>query len=138
MISPYANRVRALNLDAIGRTAGDLYAISTVGGVGSALLTGFILIPSVGVNRLTLIIGFGLLVTAIVGLASERKSILLLAVAILLAGVMGIPLMPYSDVAPDRGLITVEQSPYAKIRSKESRRILQAGASNCHIAVIYC
>jgi MFS family permease len=51
MVSPYAIRVRASSLDEVGRTAGDLYAISTVGSVVSALLTGFILIPNIGVSR---------------------------------------------------------------------------------------
>ena len=74
MVSPYAIRVRASSLDVVGRTAGDLYAISTVGSVVSALLTGFILIPNVGVSRLTLMIGVMLLITATIGPVLEFKS----------------------------------------------------------------
>jgi len=74
MVSPYAIRVKASSLNVVGRTAGDLYAISTVGSVISALLTGFILIPNVGVSRLTLMIGVMLLITATIGPVLEFKS----------------------------------------------------------------
>ena len=64
MVSPYAIRVRASSLNVVGRTAGDLYAVSTVGSVVAALLTGFVLIPNVGVTRLTYLIGGMLVLTS--------------------------------------------------------------------------
>ncbi len=73
MVSPYAIRLRASTLNVVGRTAGNLYAISTVGSVVSALLTGFFLIPNFGVTRLTLLISVTLLLTVSIGLALERK-----------------------------------------------------------------
>ena len=74
MVSPYAIRVRASSLSVVGRTVGDLYAISTIGSVVAALLTGFVLIPNVGVTRLTLLIGGMLLITCGLGLAFELGS----------------------------------------------------------------
>ena len=38
MVSPYAIRLRASSLGNVGRTAGDLYALSTIGRVVAALL----------------------------------------------------------------------------------------------------
>src|SRR3990172_10882611 len=67
MVIPYAIKLRTTNLDEVGRTAGNLYAISTIASVISALLTGFVLIPNVGVNRLTLTIGVILLMAASFG-----------------------------------------------------------------------
>ena len=64
MVSPYAIQVRASSLHRVGTTAGDLYAVSTVGSVVAALLTGFVLIPNVGVVRLTLLTGGLLIATA--------------------------------------------------------------------------
>ena len=73
MISPYAIKLKAQNLTEIGRTAGNLYAVSTIASVLSALLTGFVLIPNVGVAGLTMLTGLVLLVTAIPGLLTHRN-----------------------------------------------------------------
>ena len=74
MISPYAIRLKAKNLDEVGRTAGNLYAVSTVASVVAALLTGFVLIPNVGVSRLILLIGVFLLLGALIALLAGRES----------------------------------------------------------------
>ncbi len=70
MVSPYALRLRARTIGDVGRSAGDLYAISTLASVAAALLTGFLLIPSFGVSGLTAAIGIVLAATGIVGLAA--------------------------------------------------------------------
>ena len=64
MVSPFAIRLQTSQLDRVGRTAGDLYAISTVASVVAALATGFWLIPNVGVQRLCAGTGAALLVAA--------------------------------------------------------------------------
>ena len=53
MVSPYAIKLKARDVSIVGRSAGNIYAVSTVGSVAAALLTGFFLIPNVGVGRLT-------------------------------------------------------------------------------------
>jgi spermidine synthase len=68
MVSPYALKLRAGSLGEVGRSAGDLYAISTVASVAAALLTGFVLIPSFGVRSLTTAIGLALAATGVAGL----------------------------------------------------------------------
>jgi hypothetical protein len=52
------------SLEHVGRTAGNLYAISTVASVASALVTGFFLIPSIGVHWLVVLIALALLATS--------------------------------------------------------------------------
>ncbi len=118
MVSPYAIRLKAEHLSEVGRTAGDLYALSTIGSVIAALATGFLLIPNVGVNRLTFLIGATLIVTALLGLLKARGSrasgtTLFGILAIALAGV-GTRSSERSD--PESGLLAVEQSAYAEIR----------------------
>lgn len=119
MISPYAIRLRAERLEEVGRTAGDLYAISTIGSVIAALLTGFVLIPSIGVARLILLIGLLLLFSGAVGLLTQRgaagKTMLMLALA-LLAGTLAVWRQVGVNSDPDSGLLTVRQSAYAEIR----------------------
>ena len=118
MVSPYAIRVRASSLSVVGTTAGDLYAISTVGSVVAALLTGFVLIPSVGVGRLTLMTGALLLVTGLAGLAlglSSRKR-QLAALSVVPLAPIALWGLPSDGPDPGHGLLAVEQSPYAEIR----------------------
>ena len=118
MVSPYAIRLKAARLAEVGRTAGDLYAISTVASVVAALLTGYFLIPNMGVQGLTAGIGIVLLVTAGAGLLlSERspKTISLFVGALLTAGLFAV-LTPSEKADPEAGLLAVEQSAYAEIR----------------------
>ena len=53
MVTPLAIRLKAASMSEVGRTAGDIFAISTIASVLSALAVGFWLIPVVGVAQLT-------------------------------------------------------------------------------------
>jgi hypothetical protein len=52
MVSPYAIRLETESITGAGRTAGRLYAISTLGSVTGATLAGFVLVPSFRVPTL--------------------------------------------------------------------------------------
>ena len=118
IVSPYAIRLKASSLDEVGRTAGNLYALSTVASVAAAIATGFFLIPNVGVSRLVFLIGFILVATAILGFAIQRQrksapaALLLLAAA----GILVYRVAPAETADPDNGLMAVEQSAYGEIR----------------------
>jgi spermidine synthase len=123
MVSPFAIRLKTTSVDQVGRTAGDLFAVSTVASVLAALLTGFVLIPSVGVNRLILLIGASLFVAAAIAwsLHAKGRATALVMVAVgpaLLAGLWG-PAGQKSD--PERGLTAVAQSAYAELRVLDRR-----------------
>jgi predicted membrane-bound spermidine synthase len=138
MVTPYAIRLKAQRLEEVGRTAGNIYAVSTVASVAAALLTGFILIPSVGVSRLLLIIGVVLLVGALTAALAGRQS-RAAAVVILIALVGGGVVAwraPADRPDPAEGLLTVRQSPYAEIRVVDwgdARMLLIDGG--CHTSV---
>jgi spermidine synthase len=125
MVSPYAIKLKTVSLEEVGRSAGNLYAISTVASVVSALLTGFFLIPNFGVSRLTLIIGVILLVTSCLGLLENWRTKLksVTVVIILLSGGFFAWLTPTNPAAPEKGLIAVKQSPYAEIRVLDSHNL---------------
>jgi spermidine synthase len=118
MISPYAVRLRASSLGMAGRTAGDLYAVSTAAGVVAAITTGFFMIPHVGVYRLVFLIGLVLVATALLGLAMEHRRKAGLAAILLLVGgaVLMFRAVPAHTADPARGVIAVEQSAYGEIR----------------------
>jgi len=117
MVSPVAIRVRAQKLNEVGRSAGDLYAISTAGGVLAAIAVGFVLIPSVGVNRLTLLVGVFLLMGAGVALVADSKTRRRAASALPIVLIWGAALASMaSDTVERRSLLVVEQSHYGELR----------------------
>jgi spermidine synthase len=129
MISPYAIKLKTASLDEVGRTAGNLYAISTVASVLSALLTGFFLIPNFGVNRLTVVTGVVLLITAAIGLATDKKK-LFGALVLVIVGTASIRNLREDSANPEQGLVAVEQSAYAELRvldTENGRHLLMDG-----------
>jgi spermidine synthase len=118
MVSPYAIRIHTSRIDQVGRTAGDLYAVSTVASVGAALLTGFWLIPNIGVTRLASATGLLLLLAALIAWLSEGPSrnrpMALLLIA--LPGAGGAWRLARPESAPSEQVRFIAQSPYAEIR----------------------
>jgi len=73
MVSPYAIRLSAEKLDSIGSTAGDLYALSTLGSIVGTMATGFILIPLFNVSTIFYSVGIVLLLSSISLDYQDRK-----------------------------------------------------------------
>ena len=117
IVSPYAIRLKANSLNVVGRTAGNLYAVSTLASVAAAIATGFFLIPSIGVFRLLLLIGSALVGTAAIGLAGKSKtSASLTALLVIVAGTLLYLVAPKLAANPKIGLIAAEDSAYGEIR----------------------
>jgi spermidine synthase len=51
-ITPIAVRIHARSVETVGRTAGRLFAISTVGSIAGTFATAFVLVPEFGTNQL--------------------------------------------------------------------------------------
>ena len=118
IVSPYAIRLKAGRLDEVGRAAGSIFAVSTLASVFAALLTGFVLIPNVGVVRLMILIGLFLLAGAVIALLADRRSksqSTMLALLIAAGGAL-VAAAPVERADPGRGLVAFEHSPYAEIR----------------------
>jgi spermidine synthase len=134
MVSPYAIRLKASNIDVVGRTAGNLYALSTIASVIAALATGFFLIPRMGVSTLTFSIGVLLLTTSLAGLALGRKASAVAALVIIpIIGVAAFRTAPTQSADPASGLLAVCNSAYAEIRvvdENDRRFLLIDGASH--------
>ncbi len=124
MVSPYAIRLASRRVEEVGRTAGDLFAVSTLASVAAALLTGFVLIPSLGVTRL--LVGTGAVLFAAAALAwaggrapgrrgSGVAAVIMAVLALAAAGFAaraGTPRLP-------PGVLEVRQTPYAELRVVE-------------------
>ncbi len=128
MISPYAIKLKTADLGQVGRTAGNLYAISTLASVLSALLIGFILIPNIGVTLLTILVGLMVMLTAVLGFLLNKKSAASVS-AIIIFVITSIFIgwkAPVEYPDPSTGLLAIEQSPYGEIRvlNRENERYL--------------
>ncbi len=73
MVSPFAVRLRARAVGTMGQTAGNLYAISTVGSILGTLATSFVLINYLGVRALIQSLGFALMLMAVLGWLAARR-----------------------------------------------------------------
>jgi spermidine synthase len=134
MVSPYAIRLKARRLEEVGRTAGDLYAFSTLASVVSAIATGFWLIPNVGVFRLLIGIGCVLMGTAVFALFLGRGATKLGLGILLLVAISSLTaLAPASYPRPAQHVRFEGQSPYAQIRvldRTEARYLLIDGGTH--------
>jgi spermidine synthase len=130
MVSPYAIRLAARRVDEVGRTAGDLFAVSTLASVAAALLTGFVLIPELGVTRLLWLVGAVLLAAALLASRGGRRGG---ALAALLLAACGLALPRVDVMRPVPGVLAVRDTRYAELRVVEHqglRYLLLDGGSH--------
>jgi len=115
MISPYAVKLRTETLDKVGTRAGDLYAVSTIGSVAAALITGFLLIPYFGVVKLTVSIGVLLLVLAASVYISKKNNWIKSAGISVLIIFIASSYYPHGD-EKFKGVVELQNSAYGEIR----------------------
>lgn len=104
-VSPYLIKITANAADNIGRTAGGLYALSTVGSVAGTALTGFFLIAHLGVNQAFYAVGITLLLIAALYFAVLRRLV-----------VAGVALLLCIALAPQRIVPPALSMPDAQVR----------------------
>lgn len=72
MVSPYAVRLRMIDISKSGRTAGNLYAISTAGSIFGTFLSGFYIVPNIGSTNSMIVLSVVLLLTAVLLLLDTK------------------------------------------------------------------
>ncbi len=147
-VSPFAIRLSVEQVIRSGRTAGQLYAISTAGSILGTFLPVLWLIPTIGTYRTFIVFAISLLIVSIIGLVALRprlggpwlsqrrpdKSLL----SILLLIPMGLALIgPQGAIKPPSGtgsggvLVTERESPYNYIQvvrvGDETQLVLNEG-----------
>lgn len=98
MVSPYAVRLEVDHVADAGRTAGRLYAISTVGSLAGTFLSSLLLIPVVGTRRTFLILAAAMALAALPHLARGR-----LPATVVPAVILGLIALPTGTVKSAEG-----------------------------------
>ncbi len=127
VVSPYAVRLYARALEQVGRSAGTLYAISTVGSVLGTLITGFVLIPSLAMDKTLYFLGALLAVASTLYWVTRRKvpaAALGLAIAVVcVVSGSGSQTPPRELVRMGIRLLYRKETPYGQLK------IIDAGGS---------
>ena len=108
MVSPYAIRISAKEIGSVGKTAGNLYAISTMGSIAGTFITVFILIPEAPLTTNLYGISIILITVSLVGLSSRRKGLAAIALAGSIALIMSPP-------APVPGVLEQRDTMYHRV-----------------------
>ena len=121
MVSPFAVRIAARSVDTVGRAAGSLYALSTLGSIAGTLVTTFALVPMLGVSWILRGLAIVMLLLPLSLLASLKRRDAITAgqiVAAVLVGVIGMVLPARPSAALDRDEVVVldEDTPYHHIQ----------------------
>ncbi len=135
MVSPWAVKLRTSALTEVGRSVGNLYAVSTIASVIAAILTGFVLIPGIAVSRLILGIGAFLLLAALIAAMSGGKKTAKVAAVTLILFLCAAAAAILTSASPaatgNATVLASDQSPYAEItvvEYKEAKFLLIDGS----------
>lgn len=121
MVSPFSVRLAARSVDTIGREAGSLYALSTLGSIVGTLVTTFTLIPLIGVMAILRSLAIAMLVLPFVlALDRRRGAPVAGAVAVALVGLL-LPARPAEALARDEELVVAMDTPYHSIQVVDYR-----------------
>jgi spermidine synthase len=128
-ISPFAIRLQLSDVASAGKTAGSLYALSTIGSITGSFIPVLVLIPLIGTSATFIALSLALLVPAVAGLVAMRVWPLALVAA--LAALAGPALMTIAAPAgvrpPDRGVLLHERESaynYIQVVEDDGRRSL--------------
>jgi spermidine synthase len=85
MVSPFAIRLQARAVETMGRTAGLLYALSTIGSFAGTFVTTFVLIPALGMSVILKILGTAMLVASALTLGTGLRVLMPTAVCLFIS-----------------------------------------------------
>jgi spermidine synthase len=109
-ISPFALRLQIANVASAGKTAGSLYALSTVGSIAGSFLPVLVLIPLIGTAATFIVLSLALLAPAVAGLIVVRARPLALVATLAALAVPGLTLAAPGGIRPpERGTLLHEQ-----------------------------
>jgi spermidine synthase len=116
LVSPYAVRLSVNAIASSGRSAGGLYALSTVGSIIGAFLPVLVLMPNWGVRRTMLAFSVALLAASLWGLRLPGRMAASVPGALVLLPLLLPQVVPLGPLKPLPGLIFYQESAYNYIQ----------------------
>jgi len=127
-ISPFAIRLQLSDVASAGKTAGSLYALSTIGSITGSFIPALVLIPLIGTAATFIMLSLALLVPAVAGLVVMRARSVALAAGLAAFTVPALALAAPAGVRPpDRGILLDERESaynYIQVVDEDGRRSL--------------
>ena len=127
-ISPFAIRLQLSDVASAGRTAGSLYALSTIGSITGSFIPVLVLIPLIGTAATFTSLSLALLVPAVAGLVAMRNRSLTLTATLAALAIPALTLAAPAGVRPpDRGILLDERESaynYIQVVDEDGRRSL--------------
>jgi spermidine synthase len=125
-ISPFAIRLQLSDVASAGKTAGSLYALSTIGSITGSFIPVLVLIPLIGTAATFIALSLALLVPAVAGLVAVRARPVALVAAL---AALAVPALatPAGVRPPDRGVLLHERESaynYIQVVDEDGRRSL--------------
>jgi spermidine synthase len=120
-VSPFAVRLRARTVTTVGNVAGRLYALSTLGSIGGALVAAFVLINLYGVRTIIHGLGIVLMALAALGLLAARRPAA--AAAAVLALVVAVGGGSAARAQPAAGVVFQQDTVYHRISVSDEGRV---------------
>ncbi len=115
MVSPFAVRLAARSVTTIGREAGTLYALSTLGSILGTLTTTFVLIPELGVTTILRALAVTMLALPVVLVLDRRRGAPVGTAALALLGLL-LPAASAERPLPGERIVLSEDTPYHGIQ----------------------
>jgi spermidine synthase len=127
-VSPFAIRLQLSDVASAGKTAGSLYALSTIGSITGSFIPALVLIPLIGTAATFIALSLSLLVPAVAGLVAVRARAVALAAGLAAFAVPALALAAPAGVRPpDRGILLDERESaynYIQVVDEDGRRSL--------------
>jgi spermidine synthase len=127
-ISPFAIRLQLSDVASAGKTAGSLYALSTIGSISGSFIPVLVLIPLIGTAATFIALSLALLVPAVAGLVVMRERPIALAAGLAAFTVPALAMAAPAGVRPpDRGILLDERESaynYIQVVAEDGRRSL--------------
>ena len=127
-ISPFAIRLQLSDVASAGKTAGSLYALSTIGSISGSFIPVLVLIPLIGTAATFIALSLALLVPAVAGLVAMRARPVALAAGLAAFTVPALAVAAPAGVRPpDRGILLDERESaynYIQVVDEDGRRSL--------------
>jgi spermidine synthase len=127
-ISPFAIRLQLADVASAGKTAGSLYALSTIGSITGSFVPVLVLIPLIGTAATFIALSLSLLVPAVAGLVAMRARPVALAAVLAALAVPALAVAAPAGVRPpDRGILLHERESaynYIQVVDQDGRRSL--------------